>query len=542
MHLAEGAEDQLMSRNRLNNRRSFSTSNLSRRRFLQASAALGMGSGLSSFGMRSVRADERISGETLRVAFGHGESTDSLDPAKFIGGFMQAFSFARYNCLTEIAPDGSLQPELAESWEPSPDAKRWVFNIRQGIEFHSGKPLDSTDVLASIDHHRNEDSGSAMKPVVDQIEHMKTDGPHRIIITLSSGNADFAFTLSDYHMVICPVVDGQLDWQSGVGTGPYIMREFEPGEHASLTRNPNYWKPDTAFFEGIEMLSIRDSTARITALITDEVDVIDRVEFRLAEQIVNSPNVKLEEVAGSQHYTFAMDTRKEPFSDNNVRLAMKYGIDRQNLVDTILRGHGSPGNDHPIGPTYRFYASELEQREYDPDRARHHLKQAGLDSLQISLSASSAAFAGAVDAALLYREHAAKSDINIDVSREPADGYWSDVWMVEPFSAVFWRGRPTEDWIFSTVYETGAPWNDTFWNNERFNKLLAEARVELDEDKRREMYIEMQRLIRDDGGAVIPMFANYVSASSDRVRHADAVAASDDLDGMRFTERWWFAE
>jgi peptide/nickel transport system substrate-binding protein len=223
-------------------------------------------------------------------------------------------------------------------------------------------------------------------------------------------------------------------------------------------------------------------------------------------------------------------------------LALKYGIDRQDLVEKILSGHGRVGNDHPIGPAYRYYAANLEQRTYDPERARYHLKQAGLDSVQVSLSAADAAFAGAVDAAILFKEHASKAGIDIAVVREPNDGYWSNVWMQKPFSAVFWRGRPTEDWMFSTVYASGAPWNDTFWDNSQFNDLLAAARVELDESKRREMYYQLQQLVRDDGGAVIPMFANYVSASSSKVRHHEHVAASDDLDGMRLTERWWFAE
>lgn len=513
---------------------------LSRRGFLQASAIMGASSIFWSMPSGPALASKPRKGGTLTVALGSGETNDSLDPATYIGGFGQAFSFARHNCLTEIAPDGSLRPELAESWEPSADARTWLFNIRKGVEFQNGKSLNSTDVIKSIDHHRG-DSGSAMKPVVDEIEDMEADGSHRVIIRLKTGNADFAFTLSDYHMVICPVIDGELDWASGIGTGPYIMDEFEPGVRAILDRNPNYWKENAAYFDRIEILPIPDSGARLNALLTGEVDLIDRVEFRHSERVQSHPNLQLEEVAGSQHYTFAMDTREPPFDDVHVRLALKHGIDRQDLVDRILHGHGEVGNDHPIGPSYRFYADDLEQRQFDPERARYHLRKAGLDGLQVTLSVSDAAFAGATDAAALYREHLAEAGIDLTLDRRPADGYWSDVWMEEPFSASFWRGRPTEDWMFSTVYATGASWNDTFWDHERFNRLLDEARVEFDEERRHELYAEMQKLIRDEGGTIVPMFANYVSASTVEVQHHDEVAASDDLDGMRFTERWWFA-
>jgi peptide/nickel transport system substrate-binding protein len=199
------------------------------------------------------------------------------------------------------------------------------------------------------------------------------------------------------------------------------------------------------------------------------------------------------------------------------------------------------GNDHPIGRSNRFHAGELEQRTYDPDKARFHLKNAGLSSLKVDLSAADAAFPGAVDAAVLYREHAAKPGIEINVVREPNDGYWSNVWLKKPWCAVYWGGRPTEDWMFSTAYAAGAPWNDTFWEHERFNQLLVAARAELKEVKRREMYVEMQRLVRDEGGVVVPMFANYVFAMANKVQHDESMGADKDLDGTKGMERWWFA-
>ena len=236
-----------------------------------------------------------------------------------------------------------------------------------------------------------------------------------------------------------------------------------------------------------------------------------------------------------------MQTDKEPFKDNNVRLALKYAIDRKQLVETILGGYGYEGNDHPIGRSNRFFAKELEQRQYDPDRAKYHLKQAGLDALEVSLSAADAAFGGALDTAALYSASAKKAGININVIREPDDGYWSNVWLKKTWAASYWGGRPTEDWMFTTAYAAGVPWNETHWNNVRFNELLLIAKGELDDTKRREMYVEMQRLVRDEGGAVIPMFADYVFARSTKLKRPDIIAEDWELDGLRFFERWWFA-
>ena len=183
----------------------------------------------------------------------------------------------------------------------------------------------------------------------------------------------------------------------------------------------------------------------------------------------------------------------------------------------------------------------MEQLAYDPDRAKFHLKQAGLDSLNIDLSASNAAFEGAVDAAQPYQSSAAPAGININVIQEPADGYWSNVWLVKPFSASYLLGRSTEDWMLSSAYEAGVPWNDSQWYNARFQELLYFARAELDSDKRREQYYEMQQILRDDGGVIIPMFANFVQAISNRVVTPDVVGNTAQMDNNRMLERWSLA-
>jgi peptide/nickel transport system substrate-binding protein len=111
--------------------------------------------------------------------------------------------------------------------------------------------------------------------------------------------------------------------------------------------------------------------------------------------------------------------------------------------------------------------------------------------------------------------------------------------MKKPWCMVYWSGRPTEDWMFATAYMADSGWNDTFWKHERFNKIVLEARSELNEAKRAELYAEAQLIIRDEGGVVVPMYASYVFAMSDKVKH-NTMAGDWDLDGLRGLERWWF--
>ncbi|MET4128297.1 ABC transporter substrate-binding protein [Roseovarius sp. MBR-6] len=509
---------------------------MNRRGFMAGTAGVALAASMP----RAAQAAPKRGGH-LRVAIGHGQTTDTLNPGTYSNSFMTSVSFPVHGRLTEVTAEGALIPEVAESWEASADASVWRFKVRSGVTFHSGKAVTATDVANSINFHRGENSTSAAGPLVAPITDIATEGDDMVIFTLDGGNADFPFILSDYHLTICPANGDSIDWQSGDGCGSYVLRNFNPGVSCEMERNPNHWRDDVAWFDSAEIIAIVDQNARTTALVSGDVDVADRLDLKTVGLLARNPNIQINSVAGTQHYTFAMDTRADPFSNNHVRLALKYAVDRQQLVDKILFGYGSVGNDHPIGPGQRFFNSDLEQRSFDPDKAKWHLQQAGIDKLEVKLSAADAAFVGAVDAAVLSQDSAAQAGISLTPVREPNDGYWSDVWMKKPFAAVYWSGRSVEDQMFSTAYQCGAAWNDSFWCNDRFEDLLIKARSELDEDKRRAMYHEMQAIVSNDGGVVIPMFANYVFGNSTKVAHSDTLGSNWDVDGMRFIERWWMA-
>jgi len=510
---------------------------ISRRGLLKTGAAAGV---LSLTGM-PIKAQTR--GGKLTVGLGGANTSDSWDARTHSDIYMQA---ACHGCvfdnLTEVAADGSLVGELAESWEASADAITWTFKLRQGVTFHNGKAFGADDVIESLMMHLGEDSKSAAKPIVEAITEMKKINDHEVSFTLASGNADFPYLLSDYHIVMYPAGMIEEAIEKGIGTGLYVAQSFDPGVRMVATRYPDHYKGDSAgFFDEVEMIAINDDTARMNALMTGQVDAINRVDFKTEALLKANPNLRIQEVTGNQHYSFPMLTDTSPYNDANVRRALKYGVNRQEMVDKILLGHGRVGNDTPIGPANQFYHSEMEQLAYDPDKAKFYLKEAGLDSINIDLSASNAAFGGAVDAAQLYQASAAAAGININVVQEPADGYWSNVWLKKSFCACFWSGRATEDWMFSTAYESGVPWNDSQWDEKdsaRFQELLISARAELDSDERRAQYHEMQEILRDEGGVLIPMFANYVQAVSNRIATPDTVGNLWQMDNARMAERW----
>ena len=370
---------------------------INRREFIGRATALGATIAVAtSMAGKALMAAMPKKGGKLRVGIGHGSTTDSLDPATFEQLYMQVVGYGLRGSLTEVDTKGDLIPDLSESWEASDDAVTWTFKIRKGVEFHNGKTLAADDVIASINHHRGEDSKSAAKAILEPIVEIKADGKNTVVFTLREGNADFPFIVSDYHIAMMPAKDGKLDPASGVGTGGYILESFEPGVRTSFKRNPNYWKEGRAHFDEVEILSIIDIAARTNALTTGEIDVMDRVELKTAHLLERNPNIKIDETSGTAHYTIPMRTDMPPFDNNDVRLALKYAVDREALLQSVLRGHGVVGNDHPIGRSQRYHASELPQRMYDIDKAKFHLKKAGLSSLKVDLSAANAAFGGAL--------------------------------------------------------------------------------------------------------------------------------------------------
>ena len=518
---------------------------LDRREFMRRAGALGLAAPFAaSLLSQSVHAAMPKKGGKYVMGTAHGSTTDSLDPGTHENGFMTATVFTYANHLFETDNTGQLVPELAESFEASKDATKWVIKLRKGVEFHNGKEMVAEDVIASLNHHRGEDTKSAVKSLLEPITEMKKTGTHEVTFTLSAGNADFPVIMSDYHLAIVPDFNGKADWEAGFGTGGYIIDRFEPGVRATFKRNPNYFKSGRAHFDEVEIIALVDTTARQNAVMTQEVHAINRVDPKTVHLLGRNPNISILEVTGTLHYTFPMRVTMTPFDNYDLRMAVKLSVDREALLNKILLGHGAMGNDHPISSSNPYHNDVMPQRMYDPDKAKHHLKKSGFSGT-LDLGTSEAAFSGAVDAALLIKDSAAKAGLDVNVVREPKDGYWTNVWNKKAWCACYWGGRPTEDWMFTAAYLADGNWNDTDWRTgpaaDKFNKLVIAARSELDTDKRREMYHECQSLVSDDGGALIPMFANHIHGVSKKIGHDEQVGGNWEYDGSKATERWWFA-
>ena len=512
---------------------------ISRRKFIAQVSAFGLMAAVSPslLSGKAMAATPKKGGRFIQ-GLATGSTTDSLDCATFPDNGIVILNWQLRNNLVEIDYKDEPIPELAESWEATPDASQWRFQLRKGVEFHNGKTLEAEDVIYSLNHHRGEETKSAAKSLLAAVKDIKADGKYTVVFILEGGNADFPAVVSENHFAIVPAGTKEKDWQDGIGTGGYILQEFEPGVRALTKRNPNYWKKGRAHFDEIETLYINDTNSRTNALKSEQIHYMSRCEFKTAKLLERMPNIQILRTPSGFEFSNIMWTDTAPFDNNDVRLALKYAVDREHMVQTILRGYGTVGNDNPIGPTYKYYDPEIPQRQYDPDKAKFHLKKAGMSNPTFDLY--TAPWAGFDDQALLFKEHAAKAGINLNVIRKPTDGYWSNVWMKVPFCSCHWDPRPTTDMKLTIQLAAESNWNDTHFKNERFNKILKEARSELVEAKRREMYSECQRIIRDEGGAIVHMFKDNVDAADKKIKFEN-LAGNYGSDGMRNCERWWFA-
>jgi peptide/nickel transport system substrate-binding protein len=489
---------------------------MSRREFLGRTTAMGISAGLASalYG-KVARAQEPKKGGILKFGLQGGESTNSLDPALAASEVPFQVNLTWGEMLVDVSPEGAIEHLLAEEISSSPDAKEWKFKIRSGVEFHNGAPVTAEDVVATLKRHTDEKAQSGALGIVQGITDMKAEGD-MVTLKLNAANADLPYLMADYHLMIQPG-GGMDNPAAGIGAGPYQVVVNEPGVRHTFKKHANYFDSTTGHADEVEILVINDNTARTAALQSGQIHMINRVDPKIVELLKGAPGIQIKAVAGRGHYVFIMHVDKPPFDNNDLRLALKYAINRDEMVEKILGGLGTVGNDFPINVAYPLFDDSIEQRAFDAAKAAEHYKASGHDGSPIVLATAPGAFPGAVDAANLFAASANAAGIPLQVKLEPDDGYWSNVWNVAPFCASYWGGRPVQDQMYTTAYLSTAEWNDTKFKNAKFDELLLAARGELDEGKRKGMYSEMAHILRDEGGLILPMFNDFVSGVSDTI-------------------------
>jgi peptide/nickel transport system substrate-binding protein len=481
---------------------------------------------------KAVAAATPKKGGSVRMASNLHGPNDTLDPILATGSVDYARHRAIYNGLVQLANDLSPQPELAVTFEPNGNATEWTFRIRDGVTFHDGHKLTADDVVYTMKRHQGENSISVIKSVMASVKEWKKTGPMEVKAILDSPNADLPILLGLYQNKI--VKSGTT---GGIGTGPYLLDSFQPGVKSVHSRNPNYWR-EGAYLDAIEITAITDPVARVNALISGDMQMITQIEPNAFRQIESASGVTLLSTPAALQLGICCLKNTTPGNNDDFVLGMKYIQDRERVVKRILKGKGSLGNDTPISPAHgKDFCSELPQRQYDPDKAKFHFKKSGISSAVLHV----ASVAGGIeDVCLTAQANCAKIGFDLQLKKVPTDGYWGAVWMKEPLNVVTWNMRPTANSQLGIQFGPEAPWNDTFWKNERMGKLLTMSLAELDPVKRHAMYCEMQTLVHDNSGMVIPAFSNINDGIADNIMGMPTVPLGQ-LGGNEWPEFIWLA-
>lgn len=475
-----------------------------------------------------------VRGGHLKAAGWSSSTSDTLDPATAKLSTDYVRCCALYNRLTFLPENGDVQMELADSIE-SPDAVVWTVKLKSGVTFHSGKTLSSADVVFSLNRHLDEATGSKVNSIAKQMVEIKAVDALTVQITLAAANADLPTILSLHHFMI--VAEGTTDFSKGDGTGAFKLEVFEPGVRSVMQRNENYFKPGGANLDSFEFFAISDDSARVNALLSGDIQLAASISPQAMRLIESQTGVDMVQSTSGNYTNLNMRLDMAPGDKADFIEGVKLLLDRETIQKSVLRGLAEIGNDQPIPPMSRYHNAELAPRAYDPEKAKALFEKAGLLGQTIPVVASEAATAS-VEMATVLQQSGAEIGMNFDVQRVPSDGYWDKYWLVAPIHFGNINPRPTPDILFSLLYGTEAPWNESQYKSPKFDAMLLEARGMQDFAKRKEIYDDMQVMVANEAGTAIPAYISNVDAKSSKLQGL----AANPLGGMMgyaFAEYVW---
>ncbi|UXN58519.1 ABC transporter substrate-binding protein [Phyllobacterium zundukense] len=475
-----------------------------------------------------------VKGGFIKAAGFSTSTADTLDPAKASNATDYVRCCAFYNRLTFLDGQGQTQMELAESIETA-DAKAWTVKLRKGVTFHDGKSLTADDVVFSLKRHLDPAVGSKVNALAKQITDAKKINDTTVEITLESANADLPTILAMHHFMI--VANGTTDFSKGNGTGPFVCKEFQPGVRSMASRNENYWKDNGPYLDSFEFFAISDESARMNAVLSGDIQLAANLNPRSLRVLENNPAAKLFISKLGTYTNLNVRLDMAPGNKAGVAEAFKYLTNREVIQKSVLRGLAEIANDHPIPNTNKYFNAELKQREYDPERAKSLLEKAGVLGQEIHITAAEAA-SSSLDYAMVLQQAASSIGQKVVIDRVPSDGYWSNHWLKDAVHYGNINARPTPDILFSLLYKSDAPWNESQYKSDKFDSMLLEARGMLDEAKRQEIYGEMQALISNEAGTVIPVFMSNVDAISPKLQGLEPNPLGGMM-GYTFAEHAW---
>jgi peptide/nickel transport system substrate-binding protein len=425
------------------------------------------GGGNGGGGGAEVAAGTPKRGGTLRIArIVPGSDPDPVT-VNDSGGVQTVQLAGEY--LVHPGANNVLEPRLATKWEPGSKPDVWTFTLRPGVKFHDGSTMTADDVVATFDRltdPKTESSAlSAFEGVLSKGGVEKV-GADRVRFNLDRPFADFPYLVSTYTFsaIILPK-DYEVGTftKGGVGTGPFILKEYRPQQRASYVKNPNYWNRDLPYLNAVELVYFDDTPPIVLAMQGGEIDYNAEQPFAGAQALFNDQNIAMYLNESTAYRAIHLRTDRGPFADQRVREALALSLDREALVKGLFQGRAQVANDHAFAPVFPTAppGEAVAQRAQDHARAKQLLAEAGHpNGLDVELTTQQ--FLEIPQLVTFMSQQAQLAGFRIKPNILPPDEYYGGdpaPWLTVPFGITDWASRGVASQTVAPAYLCEGVWN-----------------------------------------------------------------------------------
>jgi len=473
-------------------------------------------------------------GGTLTGGISGGSSSDTLDGQDPVTNM----DFARINSLFEplVGMDDAAQLKLvlAEEITPNSDATQWTIRVRKGVTFHNGRELTADDVIFSFQREVNPKhpmpGAAGLIPV--NVPGMKKLDAYTVQVPCHVPFATFAETIAQVgYGNIVPVGFNPRD---PIGTGPFKYLSFTPGQQSVFVRYEHYWRSGLPYLSELVLDDVSDQTTQINGLLSGQFDVVNLLSVAATTSVTDGGG-KLLVADGGGWTPFTMRVDQPPFDDVRVRQAMRYIVNRPEMMDAVFGGKGTLGNDlfSIWDPSYDH---AIPQREQDIARAKSLLKAAGREDLTVTLVTSPVA-QGTTSAAQVLAQQAKAAGVKVKLDEVDVTEFYGPNYLKWTFAQDYWYYAFYLPQVSDATLPS-SPFNECHFDNARYNALYQEALRTVDRSKRTDIVHEMQLIDYDQGGYIIPYFPPVIDGYAASVHGLAPSKVGVSLGNYDFSEVW----
>jgi len=513
---------------------------LTRREFLRFATLLGM-SAVAASQMAGLAipgkafAAKPVRGGVLKIA---GQVQKITHPAQFSWVAPSQVGRQVSEYLTFTDGKNITHPYLLKNWKASNDLKTWTLNLRQGVKWNNGDTFTSDDVIFTFNQWMNKDVGSSMLGLVGKyldLSGIEKVDMFQVKLHLKIPEIAVPEHLFHYPALVLNASTFEGDFiKKPVGTGPYTLESYLPGERAVLKARKDYWKKGAdgqplPYFGGMEFIDMGTEMApQIAAIKAGEIDMIDLGDVAgvdVFQALRNDPSSQMIPVTSASTRVLRMRVDMKPWDDNRVRTALKICQHHEKLLSLVYFNEGLQGQDFHVYQLHPEYC-EKPIPKYDPQRAKQLLKEAGFPK-GIDVNLAVGTWPDVVRYAEVLKQDAAPAGFRVNIQTMPTSQYW-EKWTEVDLGITPWMHRPIGTMVLNLAYiadDAGkpVPWNETRWSDPEFSKLLQEANGILDVDERRKIFCKLEDIQQQRGSIGIPYWRNAWYCLSKNVKNVSGV-------------------